>query len=172
MANLEEARRAFEEYINNVLQAPGLDPAGPGTIGTPIASSLRRGDTAAIYEILKQYNVFNAPEDIIAALRQTAGLSALQGEALFAEYTRLIERDSGLGLARRVQERYGTVLATGGNPNQNLMWVTEDDERVCANCEPRGGEEATFAEWVGRGLPGAATCLGGDLCRCELVPVD
>ena len=172
MVTLDELRRMFEDYHRGRLRAPGvgIDSLYPDPL--PIARQLTSEDRDAIFELLKQYRVFDSAVDVMAALREAGAMVALRGQSMEVAMQDLVSRDNGLGLARRVQERYGTLLATGGNPDQNLMWVTEDDERVCSRCEANAGDERTFREWAREGLPGAQTCLGGDRCRCELIPVD
>jgi hypothetical protein len=83
------------------------------------------------------------------------------------------ESDRGLiGTARRMTERYTTAEAIDGNPGQQLIRIAEGDENTCDECWDREGAIGTIAEHSALGLPGAASCLGGHLCRCTLVPID
>lgn len=75
-------------------------------------------------------------------------------------------------LIRRSSQQYTTLAEMDGDASTDFVWVTETDDAVCSQCKPRGGEVHTYAEWLDRGLPGAAVCLGDDNCRCDLVKVD
>ena len=59
-----------------------------------------------------------------------------------------------------------------GDPNQLLVRIGEGDDDMCDVCAGLEGETGTIAYHESIGLPGAATCLGGDACRCDLVPYD
>jgi hypothetical protein len=92
-----------------------------------------------------------------------------------AERDRIIDTQSRRGmlsLNRRVAQTWSSLDAIDGDVNKTMIWLTEADEGVCENCEERAGEELTWAEWQVAGPPGAAVCLGGDYCRCDLVVVE
>jgi hypothetical protein len=76
-------------------------------------------------------------------------------------------------MARRASEQYTTMAALEGDPNAELVRIPEDfdDERICDRCADLAGETGTYAFHAGIGLPGAASCYGGDACRCTLVAV-
>lgn len=81
---------------------------------------------------------------------------------------------AGLGillLLRRASQQYTTLVEVNGNDETLMIWITEDDEAVCENCDPRGGMIHTYAEWRALGLPGSAVCLGKDRCRCDLFKI-
>lgn len=77
-----------------------------------------------------------------------------------------------LGVTRRVAERWSTLDAIQGDINKEMIWIAEDDEATCENCAPRSGEIDTWIGWKERGFPGAETCQGGNLCRCDLTVID
>lgn len=53
-----------------------------------------------------------------------------------------------------------------------LTWITIGDNRVCPDCVARDGQTQTDAEWEEQGLPREGFTRCGDLCRCDLMPVD
>jgi len=75
-----------------------------------------------------------------------------------------------LGMTRRAAQQWTTIQDTGGDKNKQFIWVTEADDRTCAPCMSNAAEIRSYAEWEEIGLPGAATCDGGDYCRCDLLP--
>jgi hypothetical protein len=103
--------------------------------------------------------------------------TALPGTEEFAEGLRaLVDGDSRrflLGANRRVLREYQTLDALSGEQGvgQKLIRVTEGDDHVCDGCEPLGGMVGTIEEHEAEGLPGSASCLGGEYCRCTLVPI-
>lgn len=75
-----------------------------------------------------------------------------------------------VGLARSM---YREIIILDGAEDGVKEWIrmTEGDDRVCEGCEPLGGEIGDYAYHESIGLPGAASCLGGDSCRCTLLPL-
>jgi hypothetical protein len=60
-----------------------------------------------------------------------------------------------------------------GAPLDTLyQWVTVHDSRVCDVCAENHGEVNTLEEWASIGEPRSGACLGGENCRCVLVPAD
>lgn len=135
---------------------------------------------AELLEVLEAYGVLN-PGPIWR--QQTAGwLSRLWNLApnsprVRAELDRLAGEIGGPGLletARHVERQYATQAAVGDNPEQNLIRIPEDFEasRLCDACAELAGEEGTLEYHQKIGMPGAASCYGGERCRCQLFPAD
>ncbi len=74
-----------------------------------------------------------------------------------------------LGMTRRAAQRFTTLNDAGGDKNAEFIWVTEGDSVSCDPCISNAAQIKTLAEWEADGLPGAATCDGGDYCRCDLL---
>ena len=55
---------------------------------------------------------------------------------------------------------------------QKFVRMGENDDSTCEGCDPLIGFEGTLAEHEAQGMPGAASCYGGDACRCTLLQVD
>jgi hypothetical protein len=53
-----------------------------------------------------------------------------------------------------------------------LTWVTIGDNRVCPDCVSRDGDTREAEEWEAQGMPREGFTVCGDLCRCDLIPVD
>ena len=90
-----------------------------------------------------------------------------------AEVFRITDTESRrgmLGLTRRVQQNWTTLEYIDGDVDTQLIWVSEGDDHTCDNCARQAGQVKTYRQWQLEGMPGASTCLGGDYCRCDLVP--
>lgn len=128
--------------------------------------------------ILQRYKVFAPWNEMIAqAQGYVARLSSIPpGSPDFEDEVNRITQPSSrrglLGLVRRTQQNYTTMIAAQGNPQQVFIRVTEGGDGVCELCEERAGAMGTLAHHEAIGAPGAASCLGGDYCRCQLYPVD
>lgn len=72
---------------------------------------------------------------------------------------------------RRAIERIHTEREARGNRFQLLVWLCEGGKATCDFCLDRGGEIATYEQWITDGLPGADVCAGLDLCNCRLAAV-
>jgi hypothetical protein len=55
---------------------------------------------------------------------------------------------------------------------QNWVRMGENDDNTCEGCDPLIGAEGTLAYHSEIGMPGPASCEGGDMCRCTLMLVD
>ncbi len=74
-----------------------------------------------------------------------------------------------LGMTRRAAQQFTTINDAGGDKNAEFIWVTEGDSVTCEPCMANAAQIKTLAEWESHGMPGAATCDGGDACRCDLL---
>jgi hypothetical protein len=75
-----------------------------------------------------------------------------------------------LGMARRTQENASTLEILERSGTTELIRVLDSDENNCDNCIALAGEIGTLEYHQSIGMPGAASCLGGDYCRCQLMP--
>jgi len=170
--------KAYSPYItrgsNNV----------PRTIPRmPTADDLRNVDhntpegMEAISLVLHRFGLFSTPaaalESHASSLDRFTGLTS--GTANFeAETLRMAQAESGrrmLGQARKVSQRYETLSNLQGNMQQNVMYVCEGDD-PCDGCLPLAGTEGPYSRMVADSIVPTEQCLGGDLCMCQLVPVD
>ena len=87
----------------------------------------------------------------------------------------LVRRESRrglLGTAREVYQGYTRAQQERNfGANQVYIRIDEGDENECENCVRLAGFEGTMQQQAAVGLPGAASCLGGSLCRCELIAI-
>jgi hypothetical protein len=134
-------------------------------------------DNQELLRTLHRINLIDSPSDLEADVASyLSRMSRLSvGTVEFqAELERLLNFNSRralLGTVRRTQERYTTRMAVDGNEKQELIRISEGDESTCAVCANLEGAIGTYQEHEALGLPGAQTCIGGDYCRCQLVPV-
>jgi hypothetical protein len=91
------------------------------------------------------------------------------------EMQRLGDAQGGRALlaeARRTSEKFESIVAIDGNPNQTVIRIAEGPD-PCELCLDETGTEGTYADLAARGLlPGGNSCLGGDLCLCVVVPIE
>lgn len=91
------------------------------------------------------------------------------------EFDRLISEGASnravLAEARRAGERSELLTATGGNLGVNAIYVNEGDD-PCEECLVLGGEEMTLQEFENNGMMPGDRCLGGDNCKCILIPIE
>lgn len=140
-------------------------------------SFLSQLDDVELYEALLDFGAVLPPEKMIA---QSSGyparmMSYRSGSPQFKEeLSSMIRSDARNGL-REMQRRSTMHLSahreSNGDLNQLMMWLLEASPRTCDHCQIRGGEVATFAQWIDRGLPGDDVCKGGNRCRCQLVAI-
>lgn len=131
---------------------------------------------AQLVAILEQLGVIE-PLDVAKA-RAVAASVRLQsippGSKLYQQVEQeIIDRYVGqelMGMSRYIDQQYSTMIAIEGDKGQTMIWLTEDDDRVCEACEANAGEVLTYAEWEAVGLPGT-TCYGGNRCRCDLIKI-
>lgn len=185
--------RKIEDAAAIILEREQITPPGYLDDVTFVTPGLRAGDSpryAALPDLAEMKNMTN--EELMRTMTHygiTEPLGILQSQAM--EYVRRMmplrtdedinlafaelvanERRQLLGTARRVQQQWSTLDAIQGNLEQELIWLAEDDEATCDSCAPRSGEIDTFIGWKQRGMPGSATCRGGNYCRCDLVAID
>ncbi len=72
--------------------------------------------------------------------------------------------------ARRTVQRTELIGSVRGNLKQNAIYVNDDDP--CSPCEDLNGLEQTILEFEENNESPGDVCLGGDNCRCILVPVN
>jgi len=51
-------------------------------------------------------------------------------------------------------------------------WVTNPGAKHCGGCLDRAGEQKTWEDWKGQGLPGSGATQCRDNCMCDLVEVE
>lgn len=160
--------------------APDIERDGaiPVSAPLPALSDMLSLSNADLLETLHRFDVLDKPLDLEADVRRYLSRFprlAADPQAFADELSRLLdsqnERRALLGLTRRTQERYTTLMGVGGDQAQLLIRISEGDSAVCSECVALEGAIGTYAEHAAIGLPGAQTCLGGDYCRCQLVPV-
>ena len=144
----------------------------------PSADELLKLNNDELSAILKRFGVTKSWEQIYA---DNAGYVSRMSnippnsEAFDAEVFRLTmsgEKRQLLGLARRTQENYTTNRVSTGDPNQEFIRILDSHDNNCDACIDLAGSIGTMAEHIAQGLPGAASCFGGDYCRCQLYPID
>lgn len=171
-----------ERYIDEdgKIRAPNMALAGPVPVVDPlpdIAGMIALSDEELI-AVLQRYGVTTTWEELRANMLDTVR-AAMRIPAGAPDYRERMEFliDSGsrrtlVGMARRASEQYATREALDGDANAQLIRISEGDDHVCGPCEERAGMIGTLAEHEAMGAPGAASCDGGDYCRCQLVRID
>jgi hypothetical protein len=152
---------------------------GPVPVADPLPEladmlGMNNGDLLATMHRLNLLEpVVDLRADTAAYLARASRLGV--GTAEFeAELERLLDVNSKrglLGMVRRTQERYTTHMAVDGDVDKELIRISEGDTHVCDTCAELEGATGTYAEHEAIGLPGAQSCLGGDYCRCQLMPI-
>jgi hypothetical protein len=61
--------------------------------------------------------------------------------------------------------------AADGNLDVNCVYVNEGDN-PCEECAAIGGEEMTLSEFESSNMMPGDRCLGGDNCKCVLIPIE
>jgi hypothetical protein len=134
-------------------------------------AELGTADTETLNAVLERYRLVNTPDTMLQA--QTKYLERFNATAGTDLYdTQLQELKAGmegrilLGQSRRVSQRYGTLVATDGNLDSEVIYINEGEE-PCEGCEPLGGTVGKLRDLIAEGIEPAAQCLGGDLCLCD-----
>ena len=137
---------------------------------------LSDGELSAILErfgITKSWAQMH--NDAANYVSQMSNISPSEKDAFDAEVARLTtqgERRGLLGLVRRTQENYTTNRMVTGDPNQEFIRILDSHDNNCDSCIELAGTVGTMAEHIAQGLPGAASCYGGDYCRCQLFVIE
>lgn len=66
-----------------------------------------------------------------------------------------------------------SLAATEGQPNaedEEWVWVTVEDNRVCNDCQPRHNQIKTLLEWEQIGMPKSGWSVCDERCRCIIMP--
>jgi hypothetical protein len=172
----------IERYIgeDGKIRAPNMALAGPVPVVEPlpdIAAMIAMSDEELI-RTLQRYGVEVTWADMQASAMAIASRAAMipAGAPDYAERMGFFidseSRRTLVGMARRTSEKYATMEALDGDANALLIRISEGDDHVCGPCEQRAGMIGTLAEHEAMGAPGAASCDGGDYCRCQLVRID
>jgi hypothetical protein len=160
--------------------APGIVQGAmvPTIERLPTAQEMLSMSDADLIALLQRYNIVDDWEYIVnSASRYNERMSRLNPgdpgwEGQMRELLSTESRRGLLGLNRRAAERWQTMEALDGDPSQELIRLGEGDDDMCDRCREREGAIGTYAEHTAMGLPGAASCSGGDNCRCVLVAID
>lgn len=172
----------IERYIgaDGKIRAPNMGLAGQVPVVDPlpdIAAMIAMSDEELI-RTLQRYGVEVSWADMQASAMAVAARAAAipAGAPDYAErmgyFIDSESRRTLVGMARRASEKYATMEALGGDADAQLIRISEGDDHVCGPCEQRAGMIGTLAEHEAMGAPGAASCDGGDYCRCQLMRID
>ena len=164
---------------DNQYITPGLTSSSPPEqVRLPDIKALGDLTNEQLLQVLEHYGIV-APWDTLVstAAQYVARLTELRpGSPEFAaEVQRILDLESRRGMlsvSRRVHQQWSSLDAIDGDMGKQMVWITELDSSVCEPCSQRGGLMMSYREWQSTGMPGAAVCQGGDLCRCDLVVVD
>ena len=134
-------------------------------------------DTRAKLIVAQRYGWYEPPRAYREDVAQyVARFSKLPPGARREEVDRLTDvlgsKRAATQMARSAYREYQQHAAQGGDPNQRLVWIGEDDDATCDGCDAGEGSEGTAEEIAGAtgGGPGHQECGGN--CRCELLPID
>lgn len=177
----KKLKEAYRIDDKGRLQSPGIErPDGVVPYGVKLPSMNDMLDLSApeLIELLQRYGIVGSWAEAKARVADIVGrIHGIPPGPLFDTQVRAIIENSRKGLvqtARRVTERYTTIQASTGDEKQLFVRMPEDydPERICDICYELAGTIGTLAQHEEVGLPGAASCLGGDYCRCTLVPYE
>lgn len=167
--------RRFED---NQLKAPTIDwSSPPEQFRFPEISELVNMTPEELTYYLERFGIKEAWPQMRAS---TAGYvqrmtSMPPGSPAFMdEINRLLDAESkrgALSMTRRAYRELATIDALDGDVATELIWITDGDDGTCPHCESRGGDIGTIQYHAAKGLPGPGVCLGGDMCRCQLLPI-
>jgi hypothetical protein len=150
----------------------------PVGVRLPGVNDLLNLEPSELVDLLQRYGVVASWADTRArAAKVIADMHGIPSGPLFEAKMSALTTDYKLALvgqARRTMERYTTVQAMDGTEGQEFVRMPEDydETRICDVCYELAGTIGTMAQHEEVGLPGSASCLGGDLCRCTLVPYE
>ena len=148
-SNREILRLSNAEMVN-ILQRFGVSPDWNGYFTTSAAYTSRLSSTLS------------------SLSTDTAAFASELERQAFAE-----SRKHLIGSVRRAQENYTTNRVLEGlGPNQEFIRILDSHDNQCEPCIARAGIIGTIEEQAAVGLPGTASCDGGDYCRCQLMPID
>lgn len=164
------------------LMSPTIDwsqPA-PQQANLPDVADLVKLSVPERQRILKEFGITRPWEKMRSdAAEYLARMSDLQygTDAYNLELNRLASSASKRGSLQNTRAAYRQFetleMMRGKDPaTQEFIRVTEGDEHVCSPCDGLGGEEGTMAYHSSIGLPGPASCEGGNYCRCGLLLLD
>jgi hypothetical protein len=135
---------------------------------------MRELTNVELYETLLDYNAIRPFEQsVVSAQGYVARMTNYKpGSPQFKEeVSKLIDVNSTRGIKsanRQAVSQIHTLGQIDGDATTPLVWIVEGGPGTCSYCRANAGEVDTYNGWIERGLPGADTCLGGDLCRCQL----
>jgi hypothetical protein len=178
----ERSRRFDPNAAGGVgrLNAPALDWSQgwpPQGVNFPEIRDLVNLSVAELNDLLSRFGILDSwPQARVSTAGYVQRMSQIPpgSQAFKDEINRLLDERSkrgALGLTRRAYSELSLVDALNDDPNTELIWIADGDERTCAPCAARGGDIGTIAYHSEKGLPGNAVCLGGAYCRCQLVPI-
>lgn len=177
----KQLKSAYRIDDEGRLHSPGIERPNdlvPYGVRLPSMNEMLGLEVEELVDLLQRYGI--APSWAEAKARVADVVGRIQGTPpgpLFDTRVRAILESSKAGLvqtARRVTERYTTIQAMNGDEKQLFIRMPEDydPQRICDVCAELAGVIGTMAQQEEIGLPGAASCLGGDYCRCTLVPYE
>ena len=181
---VQQLRRAFADDRGRI-QAPTIRRAEGRVLTIPMPSSqeMLRLPNGELTAILQRFGVernwgelYNGSADYVQRMSRRLAPLSRDPDAFWSEVDRLSageDRRHLIGAVRRAQENYTTQrILEGVGFNQEFIRVLDSDDNNCEPCIARAGIIGTFQEQADVGLPGTASCDGGDYCRCQLVPID
>lgn len=166
--------------VNQGLMSPLLERGASGVPSSvPVLSakdlrSLSTQDTDELLQYLEQFGVIDTPDKLIeaAAVHLQRFNIGPDDPRYAAEMERLTDAQSGnllLGQARRVSERYETLMAVDGDMTINMIYLAEGED-PCEECAELNGIEGTYEELLAADTLPGSRCLGKHKCQCVLVP--
>lgn len=171
----ERARRMSD----NRLESPAIDwETAPERFKFPEISSLKNleiGELAQLYQRFGIVAPWTQMRVATAAYVQRMTSIPPGSDAFKDEINRLLDTESKRGvlsMTRRAYREFTTIEGMQEDTTTEFIWISDGDDGTCERCSARGGDIGTIAYHAAQGLPGASTCSGGDMCRCQLVPVD
>jgi hypothetical protein len=152
----------------------------------PTPAEMRRMTKDQLWKVLRAYKVKGPWQQYLESqskyLERVTRMSP--GDPSFqAELDRILDaqnsEDAPRKLARATYRQLQVAEYSRGQPDTQLFIRITDTEvyasgqvSTCDECFARAGATGNLAFHEGIGKPGADSCLGGDRCNCQLVPIE
>jgi len=136
---------------------------------------LRKLDIAGLGAVLDKYGITEPwPQQRAAQVGYLNRMSKYPaGTPQYeAELQRLLDFETKSALLRAARRANHEYAKASFGTEAKIIRICEDDKDSCDTCVKLGGTVGTVAEQEAIGWVGAASCDGGDYCRCEYAEFD
>ena len=171
------AQRSRYLDSGGLLQAPNLERWGTPvpTLGPmPSITEMTSMSVEQLGEVLDKFGIIEPWAQQRAAMVGYPSRVANYppGSPQFkSELDKLLDTSTKRGALMAARRAYTEYSARSFEAGVVVVRVCEDDPASCDTCVKLGGYEGTMEQQRGVGMVGAASCQGGDNCRCYYIEV-